>query len=219
MHTRVWLGALSCVAVLTASGPVVSAADVAPPQAGIWTDVQGTDDFLFDPAIPLDPLLAAIDCVQGQPTGNPALPCSPGSRVRIRELLAQSLFQTNDPRLSGVATIIASANFGPDYAGQVWGRWSLVVGGGAGFWEGSWQGTRTLTPGGNPMGGDAWTTAIRFIGFGSGSAAGLRVAASETVVTYTPLPIPYEALGFCVPGSCPPEGTIVGRIFDPPGRD
>jgi len=222
MGARYWFRALLWTllpVVMLATGsrtPVVAAS---PGQGPVgWTDIQGSDDFLFDPSVPLDPLLAAIDCVNGDPTGNPLQPCSPGSRIRIRELPALSMMSSSDPRFGGLAVVVANANFDPQYAGQVWGRWSLVVGTGEGLWEGTWQGTRTRQPGGGPAGGDAWTTQIHFVGLGSGSVEGLHVSASETVVTFTPLPIPYEALGFCTPGSCPAEGAIVGRLYGSRGR-
>jgi hypothetical protein len=47
---------------------------------------------------------------------------------------------------------------------------------------------------------------------GSGSVEGLHVLASEAIATYSPIPFPYEVLGFCTPGMCPPEGSIVGKI-------
>jgi hypothetical protein len=200
------------LALLVVSGAAADRGHAASSRAD-WVDFQATDDFVFDPSLPLDPLLAAIDCINGESMNNPVQPCSPGSRIRIRGVLSQSAIASSEPRFTGIETVTVNANLDPQYSGQAWGGWSLAVGEGLGLWEGTWRGSRTHTPGGGPTGGDAWTTRIELIGFGSGSVAGLHVTASETIVTFAPLPLPYEALGFCVPGACPPEGAITGRIL------
>lgn len=207
LPTVVRLLTVLCLAASVTSAGRLTAASVE------WTDFQGTDDFLFDPAIPPSVLLDAIECIHGQPTQNPALPCTLGSALRIRDVVSQSMIVSTDSRFTGIETISVNANFDPQYAGEAWGQWSLVVGGGTGRWKGVWQGKREYVPHGSPAGADAWLTHIRLVGEGSGSVEGLHVLASETIATYSPIPFPYEALGFCPPGMCPPEGSIVGRIF------
>jgi hypothetical protein len=182
-------------------------------------DFHATDDFLFNPSVPPDALFAAIQCVHGESTGNPVQPCSPGSRMHIRGVVAQSTITSTDPRFAGTETVTVNANLDVEYAGPAWGRWSLAVEGDAGWWEGGWHGTRTRIAGGSPLGGDAWVTHIELDGFGFGALEGLRVDASEQIVTFTPLPLPYEALGFCIPAACPAEGAITGRIVESSGSD
>jgi hypothetical protein len=127
-------------------------------------------------------------------------------------VLSASAIISGDPRFAGTETVTANANFNAQYAGQVWGRWNLVVDGGAGDWDGTWHGTRTYHPGEGPAGGDAWVAEIELVGAGSGSVEHLHVSASERILTYTAIPVPYEALGVCAPGTCPAEGAIQGHL-------
>jgi hypothetical protein len=52
----------------------------------------------------------------------------------------------SDPRMSGVATVVMNANWGPDMAGPMWGTSELVVEvsegcPGGGVWRATWIGT------------------------------------------------------------------------------
>jgi hypothetical protein len=210
--------ALCCVAALLSVGMPAAAAQHAPDARG--TPFEGTDDFLFDPNVPIDAALSAIACADGAPTGNPLQPCPEGSAIRVRGLPGQSIVETDDARFQGTMTIVANADFDPQYAGVVWGLWRLRLGSGEGGWRGVWYGRRVFAADPSPGVPDAWITDIRLIGNGvSGATLGLRVAAHETVITYTPIPLPYEALayfgvtGVCPYGTCPPEGEIDGRII------
>jgi hypothetical protein len=213
-----WLSLTAFVLVLIGSG-IQGTAGTAPRRN--WTRFEGTDDLAFDPGIPLaallETLLQTVSCVATPPTGDPFVPCPEGSRVRVRGLTGQSLIQTTDPRFSGVATFVANGNLDPEYSGPVQGRWRLDdLASGNGAWEGIWHGRRTLVPG---PAGNVWIGELQLVGSGSGSVAGLRVQARETIFTYTPLPFPYEALlyfgfpGVCPSGVCPPEAFIEGSIY------
>jgi hypothetical protein len=187
------------------------------------TSLSAEDDFLFDPALLADPtlleqLLSTITCPGHESTGNPLLPCPPGSRVRIRRLTTQSALDASDPRFSGLQTTTINGNLDSHYAGRVWGRWTLQLDSGEGVWHGTWHGRRTRIPDGAGPGADSWIADAFLSGYGTGSLAGWRVRARESAVTYTPFPVPYEALAFlglpgpCAGGECPPEGLIEGTL-------
>jgi hypothetical protein len=209
--------ALCCAAALITMSAGATAGGFAPASHG--TPFEGTDDFLFDPTIPLEGALAAISCVGTASTGNPLQPCPEGSSVRVRALPGQSRIETDDTRFGGVLTVSANADLDPEYAGPVWGIWHLAVDAGEGGWRGVWFGKRVFAPDPSSSGPGTWITDTRLIGYGTGSLRGLRVIANETVVTFTPIPVPYEALayfgipGVCPGGTCPPEGALEGRIL------
>lgn len=221
MHQRQISPVLCCAAVLLAPGMPAGAGQPAADARGM--PFAGTDDFLFDPNVPFDQALTAIACVDGAPTGNPLQPCPEGSAVRVRGLPGLSILETDDTRFGGMMRITANADFDARYAGVVWGLWRLSLNSVDGAWRGVWYGRRVFAPDPASPDSPAWVTDIRLIGNGvAGAALGLRVAAHETVVTYTPIPLPYEALvyfglppGVCLSGTCPPEGEIEGSIVRP----
>jgi len=190
------------------------------------TPFTATDDFWFSPALLTNPdllqkLLSAVECPGHEPTGDPLTPCPPGSAVEVRGFPYVSVIEGSDPRFSGREIGVANANLDADYAGRVWGLWTLRLASGGGSWRGIWYGSRSFIPEGGGRGVDTWLSELHLSGFGAGPLAGLRVRATESVVTYTPLPFPYEALeplqvpGPCSNGECPPEGMVEGRILEP----
>jgi hypothetical protein len=56
---------------------------------------------------------------------------------------------TTDPRTSGANTVVMNANWGPDYAGPMWGTHRSEVNPSpdceqGGVWEGTWTGTMNI---------------------------------------------------------------------------
>jgi hypothetical protein len=101
-----------------------------------------------------------ISCPGGQPdpTWSQGSPCTPGSRVHLRD--AQFLYhlQSTDDRLTGTMQLLsANGNYdgwrpdlppppGSPGSGQMWGTIRVTVDGHPDeVWEGTWTGTRTVT--------------------------------------------------------------------------
>ena len=66
--------------------------------------------------------------------------------VHVRGMVSQSQEYASDPLMSGVITVVMNANWGPDYAGPMWGTNESVLGDsagcpGGGLWKGTWTGT------------------------------------------------------------------------------
>ena len=213
--------AAAAIALLFASGATAG---------GRRTAIVATDDW------PMDTVLSfgETTCPDGELIYDPATGapmCTPGGRTHIRDALYYSCSEgftaagTPEPRFTGVIGGSMNANFDASFGGFVWGSWTLVPSAScdktmledpAVFWSGLWWGRRT------PMCDDGgrcvWIGHLRYIGWGrGGDLKGLRFRGSETVITYTPPPLPYEllpVLGFCQPGSCPvgPEGHFRGII-------
>jgi hypothetical protein len=59
------------------------------------------------------------------------------------------------------------------------------------------------------------------VGHGRGGCVeGLKAKSTETVITWTPVPLSYEDLdgvlgGLLCGGGCQPEGVLFGRILEP----
>ena len=82
---------------------------------------------------------AELKCIGGTPTGVWP-PCTPGSKVQIREGNETSRQVSSDPLLTGIRTFIFNANFDETGRGHMWGTWRLVLDGGIGEWEGTFTG-------------------------------------------------------------------------------
>jgi len=190
------------------------------------TPFTAKDDFRLDPSLLgnsrlVELLLRTIECPGHEPTGDILQPCPPGSPTRVRGLPFLSVVEADTAAFTGYIVGTASGDLEPDYGGRVWGLWTLRLSSRDGAWTGLWYGTRTYHAPARGDEGGAWLTEIHLTGFGTGSLSGRRVRATESVVTYTPLPFPYEVLeylqlpGPCVNGVCPPEGIVEGRILEP----
>lgn len=73
----------------------------------------------------------------------------PSGNVHVRGMISLYEESASDPRMSGVATVVMNANWGPDYAGPMWGTSQLEVAPGpecveGGVWEASWTGTMNV---------------------------------------------------------------------------
>ena len=70
----------------------------------------------------------------------------PSGNVHVRGMVSQYEEAASDPRMSGVAMVVMNANWGPDYAGPMWGTSELLVSDsegceGGGVWRATWTGT------------------------------------------------------------------------------
>jgi hypothetical protein len=117
---------------------------------------------------------------------------NPGPNMHLRGRIHYFYDHANDPRATGLVTVIASGNFNADFIGTVWGTFTLEPDDKLGYWEGTWVG-----PDNQPE--------IRLVGHGRGKFKGLELR--ETLVWGE------EAMENC-PGYIDP-GYIEGYILDP----
>jgi hypothetical protein len=135
-------------------------------------------------------------CPGYEPTGNPEQPCPAGSRTHLRDTVIISQVISMDARMTGLMTIELNANWDADFAGPLWGTFSLAVDSG-GTWIGTWQGLRER------VAEDQWEGTLHVIGKGYGGIVdGMKVMAEDQIVSFTAAPIAYI-------------GIIEGRIVDP----
>lgn len=80
-----------------------------------------------------------VKCNQGTPTGNPFMPCPPGTSGTLRGQERIAREETTDSRLNGLNYVTANANMHPNGNVSVWGTFRIVVTEG-GEWEGVWEG-------------------------------------------------------------------------------
>jgi hypothetical protein len=125
-----------------------------------------------------------VTCPGEQPTGDPAQPCPPGSRVRLRGFSGKSRIVSQSPLLSGWMSWEVNANFDGSAAGPAWGTWRLELDAG-GVWEGSYSDARSKVEDMN-----VWVGRARFVGRGtSGSVNGMHLRFSEVALSYMPMPV------------------------------
>ena len=135
-------------------------------------------------------------CPGFEPTGNPEQPCPTGSRTHLRDTVIISQVISMDARMAGLMTIELNANWDADFAGPLWGTFSLAVDGG-GTWVGTWQGLRER------VAEDQWEGTLHVIGKGYGGIVdGMKLMGEDQIVSFTAAPIAYI-------------GIIEGRIVDP----
>lgn len=135
-------------------------------------------------------------CPSYEPTGNPEQPCPAGSRTHLRNVVIISQIYSLDARVTGWMTIELNANWDADFAGPLWGTFSIAVDSG-GTWEGTWQGFRERVD------ENQWAGLLRVRGKGYGGIVdGMVLMAEDQIVSFTPAPIAYL-------------GDIEGRIVDP----
>jgi hypothetical protein len=121
-----------------------------PAKSSILTNFTGHDAFVGI----LDP--GTFSCPGGQPnpTWSTGSPCTPGSRVHIRDSKFAYYLHSDDERMTGPMELTsANGNYDgwrPDLqspgSGQMWGTMRVTVEGHSDeVWEGIWTGTRTVT--------------------------------------------------------------------------
>lgn len=138
--------------------------------------------------------VGTVRCPGNEPTGNPLVPCPPGSRTHARGFTFTSRMQ-GDALLTGVATIVTNFNLDAEFTGPVWGTVSIALDAG-GTWEGTYQGKTSVEDGQGVL-------VLNSKSHGSGGAIeGMQLKFTEVIVSASPLLIPYT-------------GTINGRILDP----
>lgn len=176
-----------------------------------FTEFSATDEWLAGGE------LGQITCLEGEFSGNPFQPCPPGTDIRIRESSSLSQVYSDDPRLTGLLTLTFNADFGPDFAGPVWGTWTLETDTCDGVWEGRWSGHRAFVPDQPGLFGPGiWIGNFRITAQGYGGCIDrLSLAAEEVVTTITTFPVAYEMLLPCDTMMCLPEGAFSGWIRKP----
>ncbi|MDH3746345.1 MAG: hypothetical protein OES47_14700 [Acidobacteriota bacterium] len=188
------------------------------------TEIIATDDWpatsLLDPGVANCTIGDIVWLNEVTPT------CPDGGTLRIRETLGYSCVQAAsvkgapEPRFTGVASFSLNANFDAGYSGRVWGVWQLVPSEACDpqlladpqeFWEGRWQGRRAQVCSGDQC---KWIGALKWLGRGRGGRIDRqRFKGTESVETFTPLPVAFELLGLCAPSApCPAEGHLMGTI-------
>ncbi len=188
------------------------------------TNIVGVDDWPADAFI--DP--GTLTCAGGELVwANPVTPVCPGSgRLRMRGAVGYGCTQAQEvsggapePRVSGVVGFEVNGNLDAEYSGSVWGTWRIVPGDCQAsrlfdpetpHWSGNWVGQRLRFC---QEAGCRWIGEIKLVGKGHGGLLeGLHFRGSETITTFTPLPVPWELIGLCPP--CGPEGVFRGTIKD-----
>ena len=137
-----------------------------------------------------------VTCPGHEPTGNPMQPCPVGSRTHLRNTVLVSRVDSTDPNMSGWMTVELNSNMDADFAGPVWGTFSIAIDSG-GTWEGTWQGLRVR------VAEELWTATLHVQGIGFGGAVdGMKLMAEDEIVSPTPVAIVYF-------------GSIQGRVVVP----
>lgn len=185
---------------------------------------QASDDWAFaDPSILIPHLVEAVSCPGAELSIDFQQPCPPGVNIKIRDLAGSSMMVSTDPRMTGMLIFTINANFDPEFSGAVWGTWSLDIEDGPGVWDGTWNGQRRTSMDPEECLGitPCWVGELRLVGHGSGGIVkGLQVISTERVLTFSPLPAPYENVCQMIFGeSCYleeiAEGILTGRILEP----
>lgn len=197
-----------------------------PLDAGVLrTEVTITDDWPADSFLDM----GTISCPGGEIVWlDPATPVCPGSgRIHLRRVMGYGCYDATseglpEPRLSGVGYFLVNGNLRADYSGRVWGRWVVVPSDGCDkndlvdplvYWKGTWQGRRSMSCDGGLC---TWVGDLKLVGKGHGGAIeGIHFKGTETIITFTPMPIPWELIGICGPNPlvpCGPEGEITATI-------
>lgn len=200
-----------------------------PADAGVnRIQVEGFDDWAW-PDNPLSP--GTVTCPGGvlmlDQSGMPFCGESSTGRLHIRDAVLWSCITAiNEPRISGVGLFTINGNFDADSSGPVWGKWTIYptvdcdksgpypadqVQASTMYWSGTWQGKRLFYI---DSGVPTWVGDLDLVGRGNGGIIdGLHFKGIELITTYTPFPLPYEALG--IPGlDDVPEGFVTGTITE-----
>lgn len=184
------------------------------------TEVVASDDWPADSGL----VAGSVACAGGELVwANPVTPICPESgRLLIRGSVGYGCLQAlsdgePEPRLSGVVMFSVNGNLDAEYSGPVWGTLEVVPADACdpayliapeSFWSGVWHGHRSRICAGGLC---YWVGALEVVAKGyGGELEGLHFKGTETIVTYTPAPIPWDLIpGFPLTG---PEGWITGTI-------
>jgi hypothetical protein len=157
------------------------------------------DPFGFLGGSPVGALLSppTVHCPGHEPTGNPEQPCPGGSRTHLRNtVIISRVDSTVSPNFSGDMTVVLNSNLDADFAGPVWGTFSLALDSG-GTWEGTWQGLRVRAE------EQLWTATLHVMGKGfGGNVDGMHLMVEDEIVSPSAVLIVYT-------------GSIEGRVVDP----
>lgn len=201
-------------------------------EGGKRTRVEGSDNWGY---VGGPESSARIICPRDEFTDNP-FPCPDlmTGRVHVRDAAAWSCWKSNDPRTTGLGLFTSNVNFDANANGEAWGEWYVVPMVGCdkdaaysdeykdlaknapSFWHGIWNGERKLDSDLN-----AWVLELEMRGQGFGEDLdGLHIKGTEWITTFTPLPMPYEAI--FQPGSVEfdmPEAHFIGMIMEKKRKD
>jgi len=135
-----------------------------------------------------------VACPGAQPTGDPAQPCPPGSRIHVRGVSGMSRMASGSPLLAGSFYWEMNANWDAAGTGPAWGSFRLELDAG-GVWEGSWTNKRSKVEDGEV---DVWVGHASFIGRGTtGGVEGMQLRLTVVGTTYTLMPFfwaePFDA--------------------------
>jgi len=123
------------------------------------------------------PSQGEVRCQGATPTGNPFMPCPPGTNGTVRGAQWIAIDATNDLRLDGINHIAVNANFHADGTAEAWGTFRIEVTGG-GVWEGTYEGKQAADG----------THSIRATGHGSGgSIEGSQLLDEESYPAGSPI--------------------------------
>jgi len=90
----------------------------------------------------------------------------PGGNMHVRDMVTEYQQNMNDPRCSGLTTVVTNANWDASGAGPFWGTSTMVIeGGGSDGWDGTWTGMKYADG----------SYFIHFIGHGQGDLEGLLI--------------------------------------------
>ena len=162
-----------------------------------------TADEVFDPMNtmgngPVGILIpgGTVKCPGHEPVGDPTLPpCPAGSRTHIRNTMVITRVNSDDERVAGDMTVTLNANWNANFAGPIWGTFSIELDSG-GTWVGTWEGLRVFE---DPY----WSATLHVNGQGFGGLVeGMHMMAEDYIEGQFPMPIAYV-------------GLIKGRIIDP----
>jgi hypothetical protein len=193
----------------------------APSAAKTRTQVLSTDDWPADSMINPGRMFCSGEEIVWIDPVTPT--CPKTGQLHLRRFVGYGCTQGQktgsgdpEPRMTGTVEFIVNGNLDAEHAGPVWGTWRTVPGEcdparlgdpELPYWKGVWQGRRSKFCG---VDGCRWIGDLNLVGRGRGSLKGLHFKGTETITTFTPLPIPWELIGLCPP--CGPEGVIVGTI-------
>ena len=139
-----------------------------------------------------------VTCPGTQPTGDPAQPCPPGSRMNFRDVGWESRLFSSSPLLTGTFGNIGNNALDANATGQVWGTFWIELDAG-GRWQGTWTADRTRV-------GEVWVLRARGVGRGVGGAVdGMQLRFTEVAPMPTFMPIVWL-------------GSIDAEVLAPPSR-
>jgi hypothetical protein len=100
-------------------------------------------------------------------------------------------------------TVVLNGNLDANFAGPVWGTFTIELDDDRGTWEGTWQGLRVFVVPENEEEDPYWTATLNVHGKGFGGIVdGMKMMATDEIFGPTPVPIAYT-------------GFIETRVIDP----